>query len=52
MRACACTNTWTREAYNLGALGVVITMKAALTLTQVLLALPRTHASLAAHPAA
>ena len=30
--ACACTNTWTREAYNLGALGVVITTKTASTL--------------------
>ena len=32
MRACACTNTWIREAYNLGALRIVITMTA-LTLT-------------------
>ena len=29
--ACACTNTWTREAYNLGALGVVFTTKTALS---------------------
>ena len=51
MRACACTDTWTREGYNLGALGVVINMKTASSYCQVSLALPRTHASLAAHPA-
>ena len=51
--ACACTNTWTREAYNVGAQGVVINMKTAQTLTPGVAspALPRTHASLAAHPA-
>ena len=42
MRACACTNTWIREAYNLGALRIVITMTA-LTLT-LGAASPATHA--------
>ena len=43
MRACACTNTWTREAYNLGALGGVINMKTAQTLTPGVANLPRTR---------
>ena len=43
VRACACTNTWTREAYNLGALGVVINMKTAQTLTPGVANLPRTR---------
>ena len=52
VRACACTNTWTREAYNLGALGVVINMKTAQTLTPGAASpATHTHASLAAHPA-
>ena len=42
VRACACTNTWIREAYNLGALRTVITMTA-LTLTPGA-ASPATHA--------
>ena len=43
VRACACTNTWTREAYNLGALGVVINIKTASTLVPGV-ASPATHA--------
>ena len=49
--ACACTNTWTREAYNVGAQGVVINMKTASTLTPGVVSPARTHARLAAHPA-
>ena len=41
--ASACTNTWTREAYNVGAQGVVINMKTAQTLTPGV-ANPATHA--------
>ena len=41
VRACACTDTWTREGYNLGALGVVINMKTAQTLTPGVANLPR-----------
>ena len=43
VQACACTNTWTREAYNLGALGVVINIKTASTLVPGV-ASPATHA--------
>ena len=41
--ASACTNTWTREAYNVGAQGVVINMKTAQTLMPGV-ASPATHA--------
>ena len=37
------TNTWTREAYNVGAQGVVINMKTAQTLTPGVANLPRTR---------
>jgi len=49
--ASARTNTWTREAYNVGAQGVVINMKTASTLTPGVASPARTHARLAAHPA-
>ena len=39
--ASACTNTWTREAYNVGAQGVVINMKTAQTLMPGVANLPR-----------